>query len=191
MNNKKCKIDIKGINFKAFQELSEDEKIKFVNDVWSWGGKKWKTEQLKKHYFFKTQDNFIIAIENEKYKSISKDLWFDDELPIPEKTKELFIRYNMNLHSTDTDFIKDSTTIFIQNYYKKFENVVAVKAIQSISTLEFEKSQDYYKRELTEQEKQEYIKIIKTINLKYIERLNKYFNKYSKNIYCRGYWVNR
>ena len=185
----KCKIDLKGLNLREFTELTEEEKEKFVNDVWSWSGEKWKNEQLKKHYFFKTKDNFIIAVENEKYLSISKDLWFDDEQPIPNKTKALFINYNER-HCNDYE--ENNTYIFIQNYYNKFPEVVAIKCIKYLSDLDFEKKQNYYKRELTEAEKIEIIKIKKLIKIKYIERLDKYFDKYGeKNVFCRGYWVNR
>lgn len=185
----KCKIDLEGLNLKAFTALTEEEKEKFVNDVWNWGGEKWKNEQSKKHYFFKTNNNYIIAIENEKYFSISKDLWFDDELPIPKKTKELFIRYN-EIHCNDYE--ENDTYIFIQNYYNKFPEVVTIKCIKYLSDLDFEKKQNYYKRELTEAEKIEFIKIKKLIKIKYIERLSKYFDKYGQEkVHCRGYWVNR
>ncbi len=186
----KCNIDIKGIKLKAFQELTEEEKQKFVNAVWSWGGEKWKNEQLKKHYFFKTKDNFIIAIENEKYKSISKDLWFDDELPIPDKSKNLFVTYNEKLHCREIE--KNEYIYFIQAYYNKFENVVSIRSSSYYTDYDLEKKQKYFKRDLTEEEKQEYIKINKLIHTKYIERLSKYFDKYGqKNVFCRGYWVNR
>lgn len=186
----KCKIDIEGINLKEFTELTEEEKQNFVDTVWGWGGDKWKNEQLKKHYFFKTKDNYIVAIENEKYLSISKDLWFDDEQPIPEKTKRLFMEYNEKLYCRE---LKESDYyIIIQAYYNKHENVIHIKPIEYYSDYVEEIKDKYYIRTLTEEEKQEYIKIIKLVHTKYIERLSKYFDKYGQNnVSCRGYWVNR
>lgn len=186
---KNCKIDLKGLNLKEFIEMTEDEKKEFVERVWGWGGEKWKNEQLKKHYFFRTRDGFEIAIENEKYISIDKDLWFDDELPIPEKSKRLFIEYNLRKCYDVNDAKK---MFFMQAYYGKHENVVHIKTIYYMNDYEFEKRQEYFKRDLTEEEMKEYLKIRSLIKTKYIERLDKYFDKYGqKSVFCRGYWVNR
>lgn len=152
-------------------------------------GEKWKNEQLKKHYFFKTKDGFLMAIENEKYKSISSDLWFDDEQEIPEKTKALFINYNIKLHCND--YNEQNYYYFMQNYFEKFPYIVNVRNTRSFVDYETEQQQKYYKRDLTDAEKKDFLNIKKLIHTKYVERLEKYFNRYSQYIHCRGYWVNR
>lgn len=185
----KCEIDIAGINLKEFTELLEEEKKNYVDTVWGWGGEKWKNEQLKKHIFLKTKDGYILAVENEKYKSISKTLWYDDELPIPDKSKRLFIDENLKLHTYN---IGEKDMLVLYQAYYKHEKTACVKCTSHICDYENIKTDKYYIRDLTEGEKQEYIKIHKTIINKYTERLSKYYDKYGeKTVHCEGYWVNR
>lgn len=46
-------------------------------------------------------------------------------------------------------------------------------------------------RYLTAEEQSELLEIIKDLQNKYIERLKKYYKRYSKNIRVSGYWANR
>lgn len=190
----KTKIDIKGINLKELQEMSEEEKLNFVKQIWRNETDKFYNKMLKQHIFVKTKDNLQMMIENEKYFKISKELWFDDEQPTPNKTKKYFINYNLMMNSNKCKRIneieKSYFTTLQQNYYS-IKNSVCVGDYKDPDYYEKVKQSEEYKRDMTYEEKQEYIKILKTIKCKYIERLSKYFDKYQQNINCCGFWVNR
>ena len=49
----------------------------------------------------------------------------------------------------------------------------------------------YNIREMTENEKEEYLSILKERNDQYLERLKKYFKRYGDKITTHGYWRNR
>ena len=56
---------------------------------------------------------------------------------------------------------------------------------------DFLSDKKYFVRYLTPEEEKDLIEIIKDLQKKYIDRLKKYYKRYSKNIHVSGYWVNR
>lgn len=183
----KTKIDIEGIGLKNFTLASEEEKKEFAKELYP-NNEKWQNSFMKENYFIKTLDGYIIALDTEKSYKIYKDLWYDDELPEPDNTKEHFIDYNLRMHNGDrAEYLEKSYKCYIQKNYDFNIKNACVNAMKYLNDYD----ERYFIRELTEEEKKEYIKIIKVIKLKFVERLSKYFDKYSKNVYCIGYWANR
>ena len=183
----KTKIDFEGIGLKNFTLASEEEKKEFAKELHP-NNEKWQNDDIKENYFFETLDGYIIALATEKSYKIHKDLWYDDETPTPDKTKKYFIDYNLRMHAGNRDeYLENSYKCYIQpNYDFNIKNAC-------VNAMKYPEDYDkrFFIRELTEEEKQEYIKIIKVIKLRFIERLSKYFDRYNKNIYCIGYWANR
>ena len=148
---------------------------------------KYFNQLMKRYRIFKTFDNFTILFEEEK-PSIDSDLWFDDELPIPELSEELFINYN--LHNLHTIKENNSLNTFIYNPYYKCENPYnCVRCSQN--GYSYAVDDNTFKRMLTPEEEQVILQLDNDNKEKYIKRLKSYFKRYQDKIYCRGYWVNR
>ena len=154
----KTNIDIKGINLKELQEMTEEEKLKFVKQIWQNDTDKFYNKMLRQHIFVKTKDNLQMMIENENYFKISKELWFDDEQPTPNKTKKYFIDYNLIMNSNKCKRIneikKSYFTTLQQNYYS-IKNSVCVGDYRDPNYYEKVKQNEAYKRDMTYEEKQE------------------------------------
>ena len=150
---------------------------------------------LETYYFYTLKDGLIIKLR--KKPSIDKTLWFDDEYEIPKLTEELFIKYNeKNVDGEYMEFEKnDSIKAFlIKNRYNDNKGV-AIQRFQYLTDyddqLRWAKNKNYFVRFIENEEIEEYNKICHELKDEYIERLKKYFKRYQKHIYCRGYWVNR
>jgi len=142
-------------------------------------------EVMDNYIIFQTDDNYYIVINIQK-PSIHKDLWFDDEQPIPEKSEELFIQYNLQINGSRLNLGED---IYIYNGYRVStkDNLVSIG-----DSWKSDKIRNLtYKRDLTEAEKAEIKSIFDILLDSYIERLKKYYKRYSDKVHCRGYWVNR
>jgi hypothetical protein len=183
----KTKIDLEGIGLKNFTFASNEEKRKFAKELFS-NNEKYQNSFIKENYFIKTLDGYIIALDTAQSLKIHKKLWYDDEQDSPELTKKYFIDYNLKMHNTDrSEYLEKAYKCYFQvNYDFELKNACVCTARN-----EEDINKKYFIRDLTSEEKTEYIKILQTINLNFIERLSKYFDKYSQNIYCEGYWVNR
>ncbi len=143
---------------------------------------------LNDYIVLKTDDNLYIIL-NISTPSINTTLWFDDELPIPEKTEELFIKENMKLNGSQlTRYIDNINNAYLYNPYKGVkENLLTVSCdyrADAISNLT-------YNRDLTADEKVVIKSIIDVLIDKYVKRLKKYYKRYNDKICCCGYWVNR
>ena len=153
-------------------------------------------------YFYKkvilliTKDGYILELENNP--SINKTLWYDDEQPVPEKTKQYFINYNMrnmpyysiNAYLEEKERLQktggasgryDYNGIYLTNYYTN----------KKLVGFEFYDDKRYFVRYLDEEEQKELLQIIKNLQNKYLERLERYYKRYADKIHCSGYWVNR
>ncbi len=151
----------------------------------------------KKYILLITKDGYILALENNP--SISKTLWYDDETPTPEKTEQYFLNYNININLPYRNIIKyleekerlqktggasglyDYNGIYFSNCYVNKKRI----------DFDFLEDKRHFLRYMTESEQAELLEIIKDLQNKYIERLKKYYKRYSKNIHVSGYWVNR
>ncbi len=154
-------------------------------------------------YFYKkvilliTKDGYILELENNP--SISKTLWYDDETPTPTKTEQYFLNYNINLnlpYRNINEYLKEkyklektgeATGLYDYNGLYFTNNYTNKKRI-GFDYLDDKKE---FVRYMTKEEQNELIAIIKYLQAKYIERLKKYYKRYSKNICVSGYWANR
>lgn len=154
-------------------------------------------------YFYKqyllliTKDGYILELDNNP--SINKTLWYDDETPTPNKTETYFLNYNINLnlpYRNINEYLKEkqrfketggATGLYDYNGIY-FTNTYTNKKRIGFDYLNDKK---YFVRYLTANEQNELLKIIKDLQNKYIERLKKYYKRYSQNICVSGYWVNR
>lgn len=145
-------------------------------------------ELMNDYIVFETNDGLYIILNIAK-PSIDKDLWFDDEQPIPQKTEELFINYNMRMNGAKfTRYNENMQNAYLYNPYRGSKQNLATVACQYRS----DKIADLtYYRDLTEEEKNFISSIVNILIDTYIERLKKYYKRYNNKIYCKGYWVNR
>lgn len=154
-------------------------------------------------YFYKqyllliTKDGYILELDNNP--SISKTLWYDDETPTPDKTETYFLNYNINInlpYRNINEYLEEKhrleTTGGASGLYDYnglyFTNNYTNKLRVDFDFLEDKKE---FTRYMTKEEQNELIEIIKDLQNKYIERLKKYYKRYSKNICVSGYWANR
>lgn len=141
-------------------------------------------ELLNEYEIIKTYDNLNLIIHIEKF-GIDKDLWFDDEMEIPDKTEDLFIQYNIRKIKRYIATVESN--FYIYKAYKENQDCV----IASLTGYSDCICNNTFVRYLNDEEKNLMLSIYNDIENKYIERLKKYYKRYNSNIYCRGYWANR
>ncbi len=152
---------------------------------------------LKTYTYYKTDDGLVLSFKNKP--SITKTLYFDDEYEIPELTEKLFLKYNEMNYTSEyhkiEEYSEQTKPYFIKHYCTSDIQVSPVLSINYFSDylqdLEYNNKKNYFKRYLTNEEVQEYNKICDEFINNYIERLKKYFKKYSQNVHVCGYWANR
>lgn len=143
-------------------------------------------EVMDSYLILETDDGYYVVINIAK-PGIDKDLWFDDEQPIPEKTEELFIQYNLQMNGSKFKF--DNNDLYIYDPYtiKPKDNLVKVGNMYKA-----DKIANYtYKRDLKQDEIDMVFEICNILLDEYIERLKRYYKRYADKVHCRGYWVNR
>jgi len=140
---------------------------------------------LKNSKYIKIGDKFIEV--GSKKPTIQKQFWFDDEKPIPEPSKEIFMRGNKRSNSPreyELENDRYEKLLIVPLYHED-------KTDFRLCSLSYQKPKDYSSIEVTE----EMLKIINTaekeLKTKYEKRLETYWKRYSKHIRCSGYWVNR
>lgn len=190
-------------NFKIIGDYEEFKKYFMeANDYI----KRENAEQQEKDckYFYKkrilliTNDGYILELENDP--SINKTLWYDDETPTPEKTEQYFLNYNINLnlpYRNITEYLQEKERLLktggASGKYD-YNGIYFTNPYASQKRIGFDylyEKDKYFVRYMTEEEQNELIEIIKQLQNSYIERLKKYYKRYSKNICISGYWANR
>ena len=158
-------------------------------------------EQFKNEIMIRFDDKYILLLDNKA--GIESELLYDDELPRPEKTKEYFMNYNINWHSNYSfvnEYLKEKERLQKEGCASgryDYNGIKLEKAndngLVGLDVEDFRFESDKYKfvRYLSNEEQEELLKIIDMIHKNYIERLEKYWNRYQDKIHCRGYWVNR
>lgn len=192
-------------NYKYFKIIENYEEFKKAFIECSTYLKKDTPEKQEKtcRYFFnsilliKTSDNYYIELD--KKPKIDARMWYDDETEAPEKSKENFINYNLRLNNRFSN---------IDSYLeekKRLEETGGASGAYDYNGIYLEKYNDtskvYYNiledkrgefiRYMTNDEQKEFLQIVKMLQAKYRERLERYFKRYNKNIVTCGYWVNR
>ena len=183
---------------KEFTLLTKEETREIAKQLWN-------TESMQdfiidKYDFYKTNDGLIIELEKVKKITIDKTIWYDDETEAPNLTEKLFINYNMSndpsrnlsnyLEEAESlrangcaDGKYDYQGIYFVEHYTNNSNIVSCNW--------FDDKDKYFKRYLTKEEQQDFIKLMKDRKNQYIERLKTYYKRYNKHINVYGYWANR
>lgn len=172
-----------------FTKLSEEQK----KDVLL---KDWDDHMVEyiasKNDFYKTKDGLVIEIDKPNKLMIEREMWYDDETGAPAINFENFLYYNNSVFQNYEKFVEKSKNQYEHFYfarkYPQQSKIVSVMVFDNWAA-EFEKQ--FNIRELTEEEKAEYLLILKERNDQYLERLKKYFKRYGDKITTHGYWANR
>lgn len=152
----------------------------------------------KKRILILTKDRYILELENDP--SINKTLWYDDEQETPAKTEQYFLNYNISLnlpYRNINEYLKEKERLKktggASGKYD-YNGIYFTNPYTSKKRIDFDflyEKDKYFIRYLTKEEQTELLQIIKDLQNKYIERLKKYYKRYSNNICVSGYWVNR
>ncbi len=151
----------------------------------------------KKILFLTTTDGYILELDNTP--NINKTLWYDDETPTPEKTENYFLNYNIstNLPYRSLNKYLEEKERFQKNGCASgaydYKGIYFTNEYINKKRVGFDFTDDkrYFKRYLTPEEEQELINFIKDLQVKYIDRLKKYYKRFANNIHVSGYWANR
>lgn len=185
-------------NYENLIKLNNEE----IRDVAKklWNDEKMQNYIIDKYEFYKTKDNLIIELEKVNKITIDKTMYYDDEMEAPIINENNFIIYNrhnipgrnleeylqekenLNTRGIATGRYDYKGIYFVAHYYNN-DDIVSCGWV--------DEKDKYFKRYLTLEEQEDYIKIMRERKEQYIERLKKYFKRYNKNITTYGYWANR
>lgn len=174
---------------KTLTKLNDDEKIELIKK--NWGSPRMIEYITKRYDYYKTNDNMYIEIEKASSLEIVKEFYYDDEYEAPKINFENFLAYNDRVFNRLKYFEERLNTVNVHWYFTKQLNALANINIFTDWELEDNKYRYEFVRELTQEEKEDYLEILKERNEQFLERLKKYYNRYGKNITTHGYWANR
>lgn len=169
--------------FSYINNYEEERKEKLLN------------QEFKENIMLITDDEFILLLD--KKPKIDNDLWYDDETPRPEVTLDYFKNYNeMNFKYDYKEYLENNKRRIEQGicsgqYSNKLLMIGQRGSLCGISYFNRERDYSYFIRELTDEEESYYLQVCDELKQLYDERLERYFKRYRKNIFARGYWVNR
>lgn len=174
----------------TLRPATEDEKIEIVKADWK--DEKMQAWLLKNYDYYITSDNHALEIEKPSKLSINKTIWYDDELPDDEAPKvnlQNFLYYNeKNCNHYDC---------YAEQHDRQHKFYLCEGNSRKLAYIDYDShfgNWDTPKnaiRELTEEEIKDILTIYKKQKDDYTERLKRYYNRYSNQIYACGYWVNR
>lgn len=193
---------------KNYEEFMKIWEVNHKNRYW--GNKKITPEQekeiiekanikdFKRYNIYMFDDGHYFIVDTKP--SIDKVLWYDDEMPEPKKSLELFIRENItNLKFNFDNWVEAKNDLKTKGCCSgRFESKPFINLNYSNSNEVYLVFYEYCGnsrrdkttvRDLTDGEIKEILKIAEELKKDYIERLTKYYNKYGMT--CKGYWVNR
>lgn len=189
---KKNELKLNALRFATPEEIEEIAKKE-------WNSPKMQ-EYIKKSYdFIITKEGFYIELEKINKISISKTMWYDDETEGPEENETNFILYNMRLNDPAkhiTAYLEEKERLYTMGSasgrydYNGFY-IETYKEGKRTYINFYDDTSGEKIRYLTEEEQEDYVRIIKDRKEKYIERLKKYFKRYGQHVHASGYWVNR
>lgn len=142
---------------------------------------------IKEYVALQTKDDICFEICLDM-PAINKNLWYDDETEAPENTFENFKLYNIKY--LKNQFIKTDKLGIIKEINKYNNNAIFYKLAKANEKYDLYPGETY-ERDLTEEETRDIRKIYQKYENDYLNRLNRYWNRYSDKIHWEGYWVNR
>lgn len=181
-----------------FKELNNEESLEIAKKLWQ--SESMQKYLLDKYDFYKTKDNLIIELEKVSKLSIDKTMYYDDETEPPIINETNFIYYNRsNIPGRNLEnYLEEKENLKTKGCASGIYDYKGIYFSLSYNDKDFmvhcdwiDDRKQFFKRYLTSEEEKEYIELMETRKEKYLERLKKYFKRYSKNITTYGYWANR
>lgn len=175
---------------KEFKKANNEQVIEIAKELWQ--DQKMQDYLVKGFDFYFTKDNLILEVEKASKLFIAKDMYYDDETEAPEKDLETFIYYNKNncyYFNNIVNELNHVTKLYFCNIYNNLNNTCVYVGYDRYNN-NIENVRNAI-RELTQEEVKDVLEIYEEQQIKYIERITKYFKKYNKNISIVGYWANR
>lgn len=171
------------------EKLTEEQKKEILSTFWD----NHMTEYIaSKNDYYKTNDGLVIEIEKSNKLSIEKEFWYDDETDAPAINFENFLAHNNTVFAMYEHLCEKSKKEYEHFYFaQNYSGSNKVVNVQVFDDWAEEFRKQYNIREMTENEKEEYLLILKERNDQYLERLKKYFKRYGDKITTHGYWANR
>ena len=182
----------KEIGLKSLRKANEQEIEEIIKEQWQ--DDKMQDFVRKNYEYYITTDNYVIEFEKANKRSITKELYYDDEYDAPEVNLYNFMEENRhNGLSLGIRLALKNKDIINVHFCLTYSHSKRNCFIYILTDWEKENKKDFYKifRDLTEEEKEDYITIMQNIQQQYEERLEKYFKKYKNKITTHGYWANR
>ena len=194
------KVIKKESNLKALKKLDSEEVEELSKKLWN-------TPDMQKYIvntydFYKTQDGLIIELQKTNKIAIDKTMWYDDETEGPDVNEKNFINYNnSNMPGRNLDaYLQEKENLKINGcasgrYDYNGIYFVGINYKQdylvNCDWFDYDNNKRDFKRYLTIEEQEDFIKLTEERKQQYIERLKRYFKRYGQHVRARGYWVNR
>lgn len=182
------------LQLKTLRTATEEERIQIAKEQWQ--DEKMQQYLLNTYEYYFTQDGYILEFEKASKRAITKELYYNDEYDAPQVN--LFNFMQENKHNGLVNAIEQAKkNLTIENvYFCLVSNHIKCEKqcfIYILDSWEIEDKKHFYKifRNLTQDEKMDYLTIMEHIQAQYDERLKKYFKKYGNKITTHGYWANR
>ena len=192
---------------KESKELKTLKKLT-TEEVEELAKKLWDSPDMQKYLidtydFYKTNDNLIIELQKVNKITIDKTMYYDDETEAPEVTEKNFIIYNeMNMPGRNLKaYLEEKENLnkngcasgrYDYNGIFFVNNNIKNDFMVSCDWFDYDNNKTNFKRYLTIEEQEDFIKLTEERKQQYIERLKKYYKRYGqKYVRTEGYWVNR
>lgn len=142
--------------------------------------------------YYATKDGYYIEIEKANKLSIEKTIYYDDETEAPKINFENFKNYNDAVFAR-LEYLKEKASLAYEHFYLAHNSICDEKNahVVVLDNWADDLRKQYIIRELTHEEKVDYLIIMEKRANDYLERLKKYYNRYQKHITTCGYWANR
>lgn len=198
--------------YKSASKQEKKEQLKALKklipeEVGELAKKLWQTEDMQKYIvntydFYKTQDGLIIELQKTNKIAIDKTMWYDDETEGPDVNEKNFINYNnSNMPGRNLDaYLQEKENLKINGYASgryDYNGIYFVGInykqdyLVNCDWFDYDNNKRDFKRYLTIEEQEDFIKLTEERKQQYIERLKRYFKRYGQHVHARGYWVNR
>ena len=147
-------------------------------------------EYAFKNFSYLEHGDKYIEIGSKK-PTITKTFWYDDERPAPEIDEEYFIDGNLsnNRFLYELDGGRGTELYVIEKYYNDRTNG-RVCGLTYLYEEQLDRI-DYIVEKVTPELLEKINAGAKVLELEFIERLKRYWKRYSKHVRACGYWVNR
>lgn len=182
---------------KSLRIATEEEKRRLASILWE---KEDMINYICSTYdYYITNDNCFIEIQKANKLSIHKTMWYDDETEEPEENENNFILYNMRSNNPARmleDYLKEKEHLEKHGSASgryDYNGIYFVKARDKGNVVDYNFTEEKrnFVRYLTKEEEQDLINIMIENKEKYLDRLKKYYKRYSEYVRVSGYWVNR